>query len=326
MDGGSASALPVDLDQVRAAAVRIQEHVHRTPIATSRQLDERTGASVGLKCENLQRVGAFKMRGATNAISCLDAQARRRGVVTHSSGNHAQAVALAGRRLGVPATIVVPEGAPRVKLEATRGYGARIVRCRATQEDREATAARIVGETGGTLIHPYDDATIIAGQGTAALELLEDGGDVDLLLAPVGGGGLLSGTAVAATSRPGVRVVGCEPEGADDARRSLESGRRVTTQTPDTICDGLRTVLGALPFEILRALDVEIVTVTDDEVRAAMLFLMERMKLVVEPSGAVTVAALMTGKVAAKGKRVGAILSGGNVDLRDWALGLGRGG
>ncbi len=317
--------LPVRRDDVLAAAERIHPYVHRTPVFRSRQLDEATGAHVFLKCENLQRVGAFKMRGATNAIARLDPLVRTRGVVTHSSGNHAQAVALAARLFHVAATIVMPEGAPAVKREATEGYGARIVPCRPTQADRESTAARVVDETGAALIPPYDHADVIAGQGTAAWELLEDVPDLEAVLAPVGGGGLLSGTAVTASTSPGVRVIGCEPEGADDARRSLGSGVRVTEQTPDTICDGLRTVLGEIPFAILSALGVRVVTVTDDEVRLAMRFLLERTKLVVEPSGAVPVAALLAGKVEdVHGRRVGAILSGGNVDLRAWADAYGR--
>ncbi len=313
---------PVTLASVRAAADRIRPFVHRTPVATSRQLDERVGARVFLKCENFQRVGAFKMRGATNAVLSLPEAVRARGVLTHSSGNHAQALALAARLVGVPATVVMPDGAPAVKREATQGYGARVVPCRPTQADRERTAAEEARASGATLVHPYDDGTVVSGQGTAALELIEDVPDLDRILAPVGGGGLLSGTAVAATARPGVRVTGAEPAGADDARRSLLSGVRVTEQTPETICDGLRTVLGALPFRILSALGVRIATVTDDEVRAAMLFLLERVKLVVEPSAAVPVAALLARKVPVAGERVGVILSGGNVDVRGFVRGL----
>jgi len=301
------TAAPVTLEDVRAAARRIAPFVHRTPIVTSRSLDRACGARVFLKCENQQRVGAFKMRGATNAISLLTPEERARGVVTHSSGNHAQALALAARMLGASATVVMPENAPAVKREATEGYGARIVPCAPTQAAREETTAAVIRETGAVLIHPYDDPHIVAGQGTAALELLEDVPDLDLVLAPVGGGGLLSGTAVAATSSPGTRVVGCEPLGADDAWRSLTSGQRVTAQEPDTICDGLRTVLGELPF--------------------ALLTLLERTKLVVEPSAAVGVAALLAGRLAARGRRVSVILSVGNVDLRAWVAGLrpGRG-
>jgi threonine dehydratase/serine racemase len=315
--------LPVGLEDVRRAARRVAGLVRQTPVFTSRALDERTGCRVFLKCENLQRVGAFKMRGASNLMLQLDADERRRGVVTHSSGNHAQAVALAARELGIRATIVMPENAPRVKREATAGYGATIVPCAPTQTAREEAVERVIRETGAVLVHPYDDARIVAGQGTAALELLDAAPDLDVLLAPVGGGGLLSGTALAALSRPGLRVVGCEPEGADDARRSLETGVRVTEQTPRTICDGLRTVLGVLPFRILAALGVPVAVASDDEVREALLLLLERTKLVVEPSAAVPVAALLQGRVgAAPGARVGVILSGGNVDLRAFVAGL----
>lgn len=312
------SELPVTLDDVRAAARRIAPYVHRTPVVTSRSLDRETGARVFLKCENQQRVGAFKMRGATNAIAMLTPEERARGVVTHSSGNHAQALSLAARLLGASATVVMPSNAPAVKRAATEGYGARIVTCAPTQAAREAGTEAVVRETGAVLIHPYDDPNVVAGQGTAALELLEDVPDLDLVLAPVGGGGLLSGTAVAATSVEGTRVVGCEPFGADDAWRSLTTGERVTEQSPDTICDGLRTVLGSLPFEMLSALGVDIVRVEDDEVRRALLTVLERTKQVIEPSAAVAVAALLAGRIRAQGMRVGVILSGGNVDLRAW--------
>jgi threonine dehydratase len=268
---------------------------------------------VFLKCENFQRIGAFKMRGATNLMRQLTAEEAARGVVTHSSGNHAQAVALAGRLLGIRATVVMPENAPAVKREATIGYGATVVPCKATQADREATVARIQAETGATLVHPYDDPRIVAGQGTAARELLEDASDLDLVLAPVGGGGLLSGTAVACRGR--AEVVGSEPAGADDASRSLSSGVRVTSQTPKTVCDGLLTCLGAVPFAILKALSVRIVTVPDDEILAALRFVLERTKLVIEPSSAVPVAALLSGRVPVRGRRVAVILSGGNLDV-----------
>lgn len=314
--------LPVRPNDVLEALARIRPHVHRTPVLTSTQLDERVAGSVFLKCENLQRVGAFKMRGATNAIAQLPPDALARGVVTHSSGNHAQAVALAARRLGTSATIVMPENAPRVKREATAQYGARIVSCKATQADRERTTAAIMEETGAVLVHPYDHPHIVAGQGTAALELLDEIEALDLVLAPVGGGGLISGTTLAAGTRSGVEVIGCEPEGANDAFRSLRDGRRVTVQVPNTICDGLLTCLGELPFRILAAHGVEIATVTDAQVRDAMLFLYERTKLVVEPSAAVPVAALLAGRVPAKGRRVGVILSGGNVDVRAWIASL----
>ena len=315
-------ALPVSLEDVRAAAARLRPFVHRTPVVTSRSLDERAEARVFLKCENLQRVGAFKMRGATNAVLLLSPEARARGVVTHSSGNHAQALALAARVLGTRATIVMPTNAPAVKREATAAYGARIVPCAPTQADRERVASEIVVETGGVLVPPYDHPAVVAGQGTAALELLEEVEDLDAVVAPVGGGGLLAGTALAASAQPSVRVVGVAPEGADDARRSLASGARVTEQVARTICDGLRTCLGRIPFEILSARGVEVVTVSDDEVREAMVFLLERTKLLVEPSGAVGVAALLARRAVPRGARVGVILSGGNVAVRDFVAGI----
>lgn len=317
-----ASGLPVTIEDVRAAANRIAGLVHRTPVVTARSLDEVTGGRVFLKCENLQRAGAFKMRGATNAIALLSPEERARGVVTHSSGNHAQALALAARMLGAKATVVMPENALRVKREATEAYGAHIVACGPTQTDRERGVEEVMRASGAVLIHPYDDPRIVAGQGTAALELLEDVPDLDLVLAPVGGGGLLSGSAVAATGWEGVEMVGCEPFGADDAYRSLTSGRRVTEQTPKTICDGLRTLLGEVPFRILTALGVRVERVEDDETRRALLFLFERRKLVVEPSAAVPVAALLARRIDGRNKRVGVILSGGNVDLGDWVGGL----
>jgi threonine dehydratase len=242
--------------------------------------------------------------------------------VTHSSGNHAQALALAAKLKGARATVVMPENAPRVKREAAEGYGAEIIPCRPTLASRQETTNAFIRETGATLIHPYDDVRIIAGQGTAALELLEDVEGLDLILAPVGGGGLLSGTTVAATARPETRVVGCEPAGADDAWRSLTTGTRVTEHEPDTICDGLLTTLGEIPFEILKSCGTRIERVDDDEVREAMLYVLTRTKLVIEPSAAVPMAALFSGRLDAKGKRVGVILSGGNVDARDWVSGI----
>jgi threonine dehydratase len=314
----SVGELPVTLAEVQAAADRIAPYVHRTPVVTSRLLDEATGAEVFLKCENLQRVGAFKMRGASNAVALLSPEERARGVITHSSGNHAQALSLAARLMDTDATIVMPETAPPVKREATEGYGARIVTCGPTQADRESTTRAEIERTGAVLIHPYDDPRIVAGAGTAALELLEEVPDLDLLLTPVGGGGLLSGTAVAAAGWPDTKVVGCEPFGADDAWRSLTSGERVTEQTPDTVCDGLRTVLGKINFAILSALGVTIERVEDEEVIEALGILLERTKLVLEPSAVVGVAALLAKRIEANGKRVGVILSGGNVDLRPW--------
>ncbi|RMG16730.1 MAG: pyridoxal-phosphate dependent enzyme [Deltaproteobacteria bacterium] len=298
---------------VRDAAERLSGVAHRTPVLRSSTLDRLTGASVHLKCENFQRVGAFKFRGAYNTVVQLGAV---RGVVTHSSGNHAQGVALAARLAGLSATIVMPRDAPASKRQATLAYGARIVECEA--EAREAVCQRLIDEEGLTLVHPYDDARIIAGQGTATLELLEEVPDLDLVVAPVGGGGLLSGACLAAAlcgSR--VRLVGVEPEGADDAGRSWRSGRiEVLPRAPTTLADGLRTrAIGEHNLAVMRRHVSEMVTVTDEEIVAAMRLLFSRLKLVVEPSGAVALAALLSGRVAAAGRRVGVLVSGGNVDL-----------
>jgi threonine dehydratase len=295
---------------------RIAPFARRTPVETCRTLDAACGGSVFLKCENLQRTGSFKFRGATNAISSLSSAERGRGVYAHSSGNHAQAVALAAKLHGIPAHLVMPENSNPIKVEATRGYGARVVFCPATHEGRHEVAARVGAETGATFVHPHDDLRVIAGQGTAAWELVDEVGALDLVLAPVGGGGLLSGTLVASRHLlPGVTVIGCEPEGADDAARSLRSGQRVTNFVPRTIADGLRTPLGENTFEILRGGLDEIVLISEQEIADAMRFVWERAKLVIEPSAAVAVAPLLVGKVDARGKRIGVIVSGGNVDL-----------
>ncbi len=302
------------LADVRAAADRIAGYVHRTPVLTSATLDRQLGATVFFKCENFQKVGAFKARGATNAVLSLADAAAARGVVTHSSGNHGAALAYAASIRGIPCVVVMPDGAAAVKVEAVRGYGAEVVFC--PQREREATAARVVAETGGTLVHPFDDPAVIAGQGTAALELLEDVADLDVVLAPVGGGGLLSGSTLAAAQRPGIRVIGAEPERVDDAYRSLTSGVLQPAVTdPDTIADGLLTGLGERPFAILREHAVPIVTVSEDAIVEAATFHLHRMKIVVEPSGAVGLAALrkLGGEVA--GLRVGVIISGGNTDF-----------
>lgn len=315
-DQGTAAGAPTRAD-VEAASRRIADHVHRTPVMTSRTLDERSGASLFFKCENLQRVGAFKMRGATNAIFSLNEDALRHGVATHSSGNHAQAVALAAKLRGVPAHIVMPTSAPAVKRAAVEGYGARVVPCEPTLEARETTLAHVVSETGATAVHPYDDPRVIAGQGTAALELLEQAPDLDVLITPVGGGGLLSGSALAASGRsPALRVMGAEPARADDAFRSMAEGRRLPSVSPDTIADGLLTSLGALPFAILRAEGVEIRRVEEEWIAPAMRLVWERMKILIEPSSAVPVAlALFDREAGLRDQRVGIILSGGNVDL-----------
>lgn len=311
------TTLPVTLEDVKSAAARIAGHVHRTPVATSRTADSVAGARLFLKCETFQRVGAFKARGAFSRLTLLSPEERRRGVVAFSSGNHAQAVALAARDLGASATIVMPHDAPALKLAATRGYGAEVILYDRREEDREAIARRLVEEKGMVLVPPFDDEAVIAGQGTAVLELLEEVPDLDAVLTPVGGAGLLAGTAVAAAGvRPGIRVLGVEPEAGDDVARSLREGRRVRIDVPDTIADSLQTTcVGERNLAILSALVEEVLTVSDLELRQAMAFLFSRLKLVVEPGGAAAAAALLAGKVPrVAGKRVGVVLSGGNVD------------
>ena len=304
------------LADIRMAAERIRPFAHRTPVVTCASLDRAVGAQVFLKCENLQRVGAFKFRGACNAVFSLTDQEAARGVVCHSSGNHAQALALAARLRGIPAHIVMPSNAPGVKKAAVAGYGGRITYCEPNLEAREATQARVVAETGATIVHPYNDARVIAGQGTAALELLEDCPDLDVILTPVGGGGLLSGTAIAAQGvKPGIRVIAGEPEGADDAFRSLAAGHIIPSVDPRTIADGLLTSLGSLTFPIIRERVERIVPVSEAGIVAAMKFVWERAKLVIEPSSAVPVGVLWERKLDLTGLRVGVILSGGNVDL-----------
>jgi threonine dehydratase len=302
---------------IEAARQRIVPFAHRTPVHTSRLLDAACGASVFLKCENFQRTGSFKFRGATNAVAALDVGARSRGVVADSSGNHAQALALAARLHRAHATLVMPEDANPVKVEATRGYGAHVVFCPPTHEARRDAVERLVTETGAVYVSPHDDPFVIAGQGTAACELLDDVPDLGLILAPVGGGGLLSGTLLAARHMaPKVRVIGCEPAGADDAARSLRTGERITDFVPRTMADGLRTPLGDLAFDILRKAHLDdIVLVSEDEILTAMHFIWERAKLVIEPSAAVALAPLLFGKLDVAGRRVGVIVSGGNVDL-----------
>ena len=311
------TTLPVTLDDVKGAAARIAGRVHRTPVLTSRTADAVAGARVFFKCETFQRVGAFKARGAFSRLTLLTPDELRRGVVAFSSGNHAQAVALAARDLGAPATIVMPDDAPALKLAATRGYGAEVILYDRREEDREAIARRLVAERGVTLVPPFDDEAVIAGQGTAALELLAEVPDLDAVLVPCGGAGLLAGTAVAATGLcPGIRVLGVEPEAGDDVARSLREGRRVRIDVPATIADSLQTTcVGERNFVILRALVEDVLTASDLELRKAMAFLFARMKLVVEPGGSAAAAALLAGKVpGVAGKRVGVVLSGGNVD------------
>jgi len=312
------------LDDIRTAALRIQPYIHRTPVWTCASLDRQVDAQVFLKCENLQKVGAFKFRGACNAVFALTAEEAGQGVATHSSGNHAQALALAARLRGIPAYIVMPENAPEVKKAAVAGYGGQITFCAATLAAREASLADVVAKTGASVVHPYNDGRVIAGQGTATLELLDEVPELDVVIAPVGGGGLLSGTAIAASGlKKGIRVIGGEPELADDAFRSLKAGEILPAAPPRTIADGLLTSLGTLTFAILRQRVEQIVTVSETGIIDSMRFVWERAKLVIEPSAAVAVAVLWERRLALTGLRVGIILSGGNVDLNslpwiDW--------
>jgi threo-3-hydroxy-L-aspartate ammonia-lyase len=311
--------LIMDFEDVATAHERIRREARRTPVLTSTTIDTLTGTQAFFKCENLQRMGAFKFRGAFNALSQLSAEDKRRGVIAFSSGNHAQAVALAGRLLAVKTTIVMPANAPKVKLDATRGYGAEVVTYK-KDEDRENVTARLAKERNLQIIPPFDHPHIVAGQGTAAKELFEDAGALDYLLVPCGGGGLLSGSALAARGlAPKCRVIGVEPAAGDDATRSFKEKKLVKIPVPDTIADGARTTsLGEVTFPIVRDYVSDMLTVSDDELLAAMFFLWERMKIVVEPTGALAACALLQKKLSAQGARVGVILSGGNVDLR-WA-------
>jgi threonine dehydratase len=317
-----APAAPVTYADVEAAAERLEGVAHRTPVATSSQFDALAGCEAYFKCENLQRMGAFKFRGAYNALASLDDDARKRGVVAFSSGNHAQAVALAGRLLGIKATIVMPADAPAVKVAATRGYGAEVVLYdRAKGEDREEVAARISRESGASVVPPFDHRDVIAGQGTAAKELIEDVGPLDYLFVCTGGAGLLSGCAIAASHlSPGVKVIGVEPAAGDDAAQSFRTRKLVKIGVPDTIADGARTQsLGALTFPLVLRHVSDIITVTDAQLVEAMRFLWERMKLVVEPTGALAAAGVLTGAIDVRDRRVGIIISGGNVDLKQVA-------
>jgi len=310
-------ALPGYAD-VAAAAERLEGVAHRTPIATSREFNARTGCEAFFKCENLQRMGAFKFRGAYNALSKLDASERKRGVVAFSSGNHAQAVALAGQLLSIPATIVMPSDAPAVKVAGTRGYGAQVVLYDREKENREEVARRVAEEKNAVVIPPFDHADIITGQGTATKELIEDIGALDYLFVPCGGAGLLSGSAIAANHlSPGIRVVGVEPAAGDDAARSFRTRTLQRVENPQTIADGARTnSLGKLTFPLVLEHVHDILTVDDAQLVDAMRFLWERMKLVVEPTGALATAGILSGALDLKAKRVGVILSGGNVDLK----------
>jgi len=303
----------VTLEDIRQAHARIRPMVNRTPVMTSATLDDRTGAQTYLKCETFQRTGSFKMRGVSNRLLQLSDSEKRRGVTAHSSGNHAQAVALAASILGIPSVIVMPRNAPEVKVAATRGYGAEVVFCENSAEAREKRCRALADEHGYVLVHPYDDDRVIAGAGTAALELLEETGDLDYLFCPVGGGGLISGTAIAAKAIcESTAVVGVEPALADDAYRSFRDGRLYPSEYPDTVADGLRTSLSQRTFTIIRKHVDEMVTVSEREIVSAMKFLWTRMKLVVEPSGAVAAAGVLQ-REGLEGKRVGVIVSGGNV-------------
>ena len=313
--------LPVSFTDVAAAAKRLDGVAHRTAVVTSRTLNRQVGAAVFCKCENFQRTGTFKFRGAYNALSQLDGALRQRGVLAYSSGNHAQAVALAGQLLSIPATIIMPHDAPTVKLRATHDYGATIVPYNRAMASREDLAHQMAKERTLTIIPPYDHPHIVAGQGTAALELLEDTGHLDFLLIPCGGGGLLSGSALSAqgvASR--CRVIGVEPANADDATQSFRTGVLHKVTNPDTIADGARTPsLGKMTFPLVKHFVYDMVTVTEEEILLATRFLWERMKLVIEPTGSLAVAALLSGAFSAHGARIGVILSGGNTDLSLWA-------
>jgi len=322
MNAPASTRLPVSAQDIAAAAERLAGHARRTPVMTSRTVDERTGAKVFFKCENFQRMGAFKFRGAFNALAQLTPEEQRGGVLAYSSGNHAQAVALAGRLLGVNTLIVMPQDATQVKLEATRGYGAQIITYDPATARREELAARIASERGMSVIPPYDHAHVAAGQGTAAKELIEEAGPLDYLLVPCGGGGLLSGCAVAASHwSPGCKVIGVEPEAGDDATRSFRSKTLQTCHNPDTIADGARTPsLGKITFPLVLQYVHDMLTVDDAELLRSLFWIWERMKIVVEPTGALAASALLEGKLDGRhdyaGKRIGVVISGGNADIK----------
>ncbi len=306
----------LNLDTIRAAHERIRPYIHRTPVLTNSWLNDACRASLFFKCENFQKVGAFKARGATNAVFALDDETARRGVATHSSGNHGAAVARAAKLRGIPAHIVMPSNSARVKIRAVEGYSAQVVFCEPTEESREIKCAEAISQTGATLIHSFENEHVIAGQGTAAMELLEDNPDLDVIMCPVGGGGLLSGTAIAAKSmRPQIKVIAVEPENADDAAQSFRAGRRLVTEKKFTIADGLRTNIGEPNFAIIQQYVDDIVTVSEEAIVSAMRTIWETMKIVIEPSAAVPYAAIAERIIDVEGKRVGIILTGGNVDL-----------
>jgi threonine dehydratase len=308
--------MTLTIQDVRDAHQRIRPYVHRTPVMTSGSLNALAGAELFFKCENFQRVGAFKARGAHNAVFSLSEVEARRGVVTHSSGNHAAALALAARNRDIPAYIVMPSNAPEVKKRSVARYGGQITYCEPTLAAREMTAAALMEKTGATLIHPYNDLRVMAGQGTSALEFLEDVPQLDAIICPVGGGGHLSGVAVAAKGvKPSIRVIGAEPAAADDAYRSLQAGSIIPSSNPRTIADGLLTSLGDKTFAVIREFADEIATVSEEEIVSAMRLMWEVMKIVIEPSAAVSVAVALERKVPVAGRRIGVVLSGGNVDL-----------
>lgn len=311
--GGSGA---LTMESIRAAHERIRDKIHRTPLMTSQSLDAMAGCRLYFKCENLQKVGAFKARGATNAVLLLPDKDAARGVVTHSSGNHAAALARAAGLRGIPAYIVMPNNSPQAKQASVRRYGGEILLCEPTLAARESTAREVMQRTGAAFIHPYDNLDVMAGQGTTAIEMLEDVPQLDAILCPVGGGGQLSGIAVAAKSlRPDIRIIGVEPAAADDAARSLKEGRILPAGTPVTIADGLKTSLGEKPFAEIRRLVEDIVTVREASIVAAMRLIWEVLKVIVEPSGAVAYAAVTEGSFKAAGARIGVVLSGGNLDL-----------
>ena len=317
MDGTDPGpVVAVDLATIREAHARIAGHVERTPVMTCRALDALAGARLFFKCENFQEVGAFKARGAANAVFSLSGDEAARGVVTHSSGNHGAALAWAAARRGIPAWIVMPENAAAIKQANVKGYGGQVRLCAPNVAAREAACAAVQAETGATLVHPYNDWRVIAGQGTAAVELLADVPDLDAVITPVGGGGLLSGTAIAAKSlRPGIRVYGAEPKGADDAQRSLAAGRIIPQDAPRTIADGLLTSLGERTFAVISRMVDGIGTATEDGIVGAMRSTWEKMRIVVEASSSVPLACLVERTIDVSGLRVGIIVSGGNVDL-----------
>ena len=306
----------LNLDTICTAYQRIRPYIHRTPVLTNSWLNDACRASLFFKCENFQKIGAFKARGATNAVFALDDETARRGVATHSSGNHGAAVARAAKLRGVPAHIVMPSNSAKVKIRAVQGYDAEVVFCEPTEESREFECAEVIKKTGATLIHSFENEHVIAGQGTAAMEFVEDVPDLDAIMCPVGGGGLLSGTAIAAKSmRPQIKVIAIEPENADDAAQSFRAGRRLVTEKNFTIADGLRTNIGEPNFPIIQQYVDDIVTVSEEAIISAMRTIWETMKIVIEPSSAVPYAAIQESKIDVGGNRVGIILTGGNIDL-----------